>query len=216
MKLAGTNFGSKTDKNILTERVGGLIGHAADVVYLNGVQVDANGAALTGYRYLGGFIGKADNHVNVKMMEEDGTDPEMFPTATGIKFYVTYDASESTAEVNDPYQGRTGIFVGSINLEKNVTFVDVQDVKPEIVYVKGCKANEAVAFKIEGDESRFFFKRDADNADQTLIGNSGFELPGTLGTFKINGKEYQVFKTGKPFIVGNPKLYSLIREAHVK
>ena len=223
VKLAGTNFGSKTDKNVLTEMVGGVIGHAADVVNLNGVQVDGNGAKLTGYRYMGGYIGKSDNHVTVKMMEEDGSDPEVFPTVTGIEFYVTFDATVDAAEVNDPYQGTTGAFIGTINLRKNITIADVENVKPAIVYVKGCKASEGKAYKIQDTTHRYFFHRDGDYADQTLIGNSGFELPGDpgwlpatdpLGTFKINKKTYEIYKTEHSFTVGSPKLYSLINEAH--
>ena len=218
VKLAGTNFGSKTDKNILTANVGGLIGYADKKVELNGVQVDANGAYLTGYMNLGGFIGQSNDEVKVKMMEEDGDDPEVFPTATGIKFFVTYNATEGTSNVNDPGQGTTGVFIGRINIKKDFTFVDVPNVKPAIVYASkddGCKADESKCFVIEDPEHRFFFKRDADNADQTLIGYSGHDIS-TVGLFKINGNKYEIFKTGATFTVGSPKLYSLINEAHVK
>ena len=222
VKLAGDKFGCDGVDNVLTANVGGLIGLAKEKATFVGVQVDATGTKLTGYKNMGGFIGQTESNTDIKMAEKDGDDPMVKPTVTGLEFYVTYDATEGTGKVNDPFQGTTGAFIGAINLGFSQTIADVANVKPAIVYAKGCKANEGLAFMIQGDESRFFFKRDADNADQTLIGNSGYGIPGestlypgTPGTFKINGNVYQVFKTGQPFVVGNPKLYSLIREAHV-
>ncbi len=215
VKLAGEKFGCDGVDNVKTANVGGLIGLADGAVTFTGVQVDATGTKLTGYKNMGGFIGKASKNTTIKMAEKDGSDPMVKPTVTGLEFYVTYDATEGTGKVNDPYQGTTGAFIGAIDLGYSQTIADVANVKPAIVYAQGCKANEGKAFMIEGTDSRFFFKRDGDNADQTLIGNSGYEIPGSPGTFKINDNVYQVFKTGSPFIVGNPKLYSLIREAHV-
>ena len=209
VKLAGDNFGTKTDKNVKTANVGGLIGLAQGAVELTGVQIDASATTLTAYKNIGGFIGKATKNVDIKMAEEDGSDPEIFPTVTGLKMYVTFDATEGSSEVNDPYQGTTGQFIGAINLGKNITIIDVDNVKPTLT-IAG-KANEAVAFKIEDTTHRYFFGR----GDQTLIGQSGFELPTILGTFKINDKTYEVFKTGKPFTVGSPKLYELTNEPHV-
>ncbi len=224
VKLAGGKFGSNGTDNVKTANVGGLIGLAKGVTTLIGTQVDATGAQLTGYKNLGGYIGSTTSNTNVRMAEKDGDDPRVDPVVTGLKFFITYDASEATAEVNDPYQGTNGWFIGAINLAFSQTFTDVANVMPAIVYADkndGCKANEAVAFKISDTTHRYFFKRDAANADQTLIGNSGFVLPGepgfpgTSGTFSINGAKYEVFKTDFPFIVGHPKLYSLINEAHV-
>lgn len=208
VKLAGDNFGSKTDKNIKTANVGGLIG-TTGWANLTGVQVDASATTLTGYKCIGGFIGRAYDNVTIKMAEEDGDDPEVFPTVKGLKMYVTFDATEGGSEVNDPYQGTTGQFIGFINLAKDITIADVTDVNTKLS-IAG-KVNEKAAFKIEDTTHRYFFGR----GDQTLIGQSGFELPGTLGTIKINDKQYEVFKTGVPFTVGSPKLYELTNEPHV-
>jgi hypothetical protein len=212
VKLAGTNFGCDGVDNVQTANVGGLIGLAKGEVTFTGVQVDATGTKLTGYKNMGGFIGKTENKTTIKMAEKDGSDPMVKPTVTGLEFFVTFDATEGGFEVNDPYQGSTGAFIGAIHLGYKLEVSDVADVKPTIV--AGGKANEGKAFKIEDTTHRFFFKRDADNADQTLVGNSGYDITGAA-QFKINNRVYQIYKTGYAFIVGSPKLYSLINEAHV-
>ena len=211
VKLAGDNFGTKTDKNVQTANVGGLVG-CTGWATLTGVQVDASATTLTGYKNMGGFIGRAYNTVTIKMAEEDGDDPEVMPTVTGLKFYVTYLATEGAgAPKNDPAQGSTGHFIGYIDVTKNYTISDVDDVKPTITV--GGKVNEQKAILIENPTDYFWFKRDADNADQTLIGNSGFDA--STGDIKINGFGYEIYKTGVPFIVGHPKLYSLIKDAYL-
>ena len=120
VKLAGDNFGTKADKNALTANVGGLIGKVGDNidVVLTGTSVDASATTLTAYKNIGGFIGSAGGNVTIKMAEEDGDDPEIFPTVSGLKMYVTFDATEGSSDVNDPYQGTTGQFIGSISLYK--------------------------------------------------------------------------------------------------
>ena len=215
VKLAGDNFGTKTDKNVLTANVGGLIGNIEGKATLIGVQVDASQTTLTGYKNMGGLIGRAYGGVEIKMAEEDGDDPEVMPTVTSPKFYVTYLATEGAgAPKNDPAQGSTGHFIGCINISSNVTISDVDDVKPTITATG--KTDETKAILIENPTDYFWFMRDADNADQTLIGNSGFTTPSTpLENIKINGLEYDIYKTGKPFKVGSPKLYSLIKDAYV-
>ena len=217
VKLAGKNFGTLPTKNAQTANVGGLIGSAGWAT-LTGCQVDATGVALTGYKCMGGYIGRSYSEVNIKMAEEDGDDPEVLPTVTGLSFYVTYDATKDLGgEKNDPYQGSTGWFIGSINLEKDVTIGDIdveKELKRPIAQAEGSKANEKVASLIESVYSHFWFMRDEANADQTLIGNSGFDIT-TVGTFTIQGKEFEIFKTGSSFTVGSPKLYSLIKDAYV-
>ena len=211
VKLAGDNFGTKTDKNVQTANVGGLVG-ATGWAKLTGVQVDATETTLTGYKCMGGFIGRAYDDVTIKMAEEDGDDPEVMPTVTGLKFYVTYLATEGVgAPKNDPFQGSTGHFIGSINVAKDVTIVDVDDVKPTITAAG--KADETKAITIESVTDYFWFMRDAANADQTLIGNSGFVKE--TGDITINGLKYEIFKTGVPFTVGSPKLYSVVKDAYV-
>ena len=210
VELAGTNFGAQTTKNVLTANVGGLIGQAADVVTLTGVSVDASATTLTAYKNIGGFIGYAASNVYIKMAEEDGADPEVFPAVTGLKMFVTFNATEGSSEVNDPYQGTTGQFIGAINLEnKTIKIADVADIKPTLT-ITG-KVDETKAFKIEDETHRYFFGR----GDQTLIGQSGFKWTGTVTKPEINGKVYEVFKTGVPFTVGSPKLYELTNEPHV-
>jgi hypothetical protein len=211
VKLAGDNFGTKTDKNVKTANVGGLVG-CTGWATLTGVQVDASATTLTGYKNMGGFIGRAYNTVTIKMAEEDGDDPEVMPTVTGLKFYVTYLATEGAgAPKNDPAQGSTGHFIGYINVTKDYTISDVDDVKPTITV--GGKVNEQKAILIESPTDYFWFMRDADNADQTLIGNSGFDA--STGNININGFGYEIYKTGVPFTVGHPKLYSLIKDAYI-
>lgn len=213
VKLAGANFGTNTEDNAKTAAVGGLIGYAGAKVTLEGTQVTATGSKLTGYRKMGGFIGVAADDVDIKMAQKVGNDIQVKPAVTGLEFYVTYDATEGGFEYNDPDQGTTGWFIGSIDVTDKVTIVDVAPGDVYRAVVAGGKANEAKSIYIETPTDYFWFKRDPANADQTLIGLSGFVKD--AGQITINGRKYEVFKTGVPFVVGSPKLYSLIKDSYI-
>jgi hypothetical protein len=215
VKLAGEYFGTNNEDNALTANVGGLIGQAKSAaVTLEGTQVNATGTKITGYKQMGGFIGLASDDVTIKMAQKVGDDIQVKPTVTGLQFYVTYDATEGGFEYNDPFQGTTGWFIGSIDVNKTVTIKDVATGDVYRAVVSGGKANEAKAILIESPNDYFWFKRDPANADQTLIGlSSSFAKDG--GNITINGRTYEVFKTGVPFTVGSPKLYSLIKDSYI-
>ena len=225
VKLAGKNFGAAVPvKNDQTNYVGGLIGQT-DGATLTGCQVDATGVALTGYKCLGGFIGRSYHPVTIQMAEEDyvkGIDP-VYPTVTGLEFYVTYDATKAiTGEKNDQYQGSTGWFIGSINYQKNLTISDVPaaDLKRKIAQASGSLANEKVACWIESVKDYYWFVRTKLNgqekADQTLIGNSGFEYdPTAAGDMKINNVRFEIHKSGASLKDSDSKkLYSIIKDAY--
>ena len=222
--LAGTNFGATLGKNAQTANVGGLLG-ATGWANLIGCEVDATGVALTGYKCMGGFIGRSYDVVNIKMAEEDYENgiPEAYPTVTGLEFNVTYDATKAiSGEKNDQYQGSTGWFIGSINYQKNLTISDIQtsDLKRKIVQAAGSLANEKVACLIESLYDYYWFVRTKLNgeekADQTLIGNSGFEYdPGAAGDMKIMNVFFEIHKTGTGLKHSDSKkLYSLIKDAY--
>lgn len=214
VKLAGGNFGTNTEDNAKTANVGGLIGQAKSAaVTLEGTQVDATNAKLTGYSQMGGFIGSANNAVTIKMAQKIGDDIQVKPAVTGLQFYVTYDATEGGFDYNDPLQGSTGWFIGSVDVDQTVEIDDVATGDVYRAVVAGGKANEAKSIWIEAPTKYYYFKRDAGNADQTLIGQSGFQKDDKK--IKINGRTYEIFKTGEPFVVGSPKLYSLIMDSYI-
>ena len=206
--LTGDAFGSNGSNNLQSGNIGGLIGAVLGDASLEGTQVDASAAALTGYYAMGGFIGKAGGKISAKMAEEDGSDPEMNLTVTGLKFNVTYLDTENSSNVNDMEQGKTGLYVGTANLAKDIKLVDVpaSDINTSLS-ISG-KADESKAFYIESTTKRFFFNRE----EQTLIGQSGFNR--NTGNITVNGKKYDVYKEGEPYTAGAPKFYSLTLEAH--
>ena len=226
VKLVGDNFGAAYPvKNAQTNYVGGLIGVAVGNASLIGSQVDATGAILTGYKSLGGFIGKSMGDVTIRMAEEDFDKgiPEAYPTVTGLKFYVTYDATKAiSGEKNDQFQGSTGWFIGSINYKKNLTISDIQtsDLKRKIDQAAGSLANEKVACWIESTTDYYWFVRSKLNgqekADQTLVGNSGFEyISGDAGDMKINNVRFEIHKSGASLKDSDSKkLYSIIKDAY--
>jgi hypothetical protein len=213
VKLAGSYFGTDNVDNALTANVGGLVGYAAGKVTLEGTQVTATGTKITGYKHMGGFIGYTQEDVDIKMAQKVGDDIQVKPAVTGLEFYVTYDATEGGFEYNDPNQGTTGWFIGFFYTQKKATIVDVEPGDVYRAVVAGGKANEAKSIYIEDPKSYFWFKRDPANADQTLIGLSGFAKDAEKIT--INGRKYEIFKTGVPFVVGSPKLYSLIKDSYI-
>ena len=105
---------------------------------------------------------------------------------TGLKFYVTFDATEGTSLKNDPAQGSTGQYIGAVKFAagSDVNIVDAENIKTPIS-VDG-KVNEAKDILIESPTDYFWFMRSEDN-----------------------------YKTGTPFTVGSPKLYSLIKDAYI-
>jgi hypothetical protein len=208
VKLAGEKFGSDGVYNVQTANIGGVIGLTKDNTTFTGVTVDASATTLSGYKNMGGYIGSATSWVTVRMAEADGDDLMALPTVTGLKMNVTFDATENSGKVNDPYQGTTGHFIGAVDVSKTIAISDVNDVKPTLTV--GGKVDEGKACKIQDPEHKFYFHR----GDQTLIGNSGFELDAKKIT--INGNVYQIQKTGEDFTVGNPILYSLTDQPHVK
>ena len=217
--LAGTNFGATLGKNAQTANVGGLLG-ATGWANLNGCQVDATGVALTGYKCMGGFIGRSYDVVNIKMYEGDDSKgiAEVYPTVTGLSFNVTYDLTQGLgAKTNDPDQGTTGWFIGSIDVNDNLTITDVKDadVKRDIVQAAGSLANEPVASLITTTSTLYYFRRDAGKADQTLVGNSGFytstpDDTGTPGVYRINGVRFCIYKANVAVAEADaPRFYSL-------
>ena len=226
VKLAGTSFGSVVPvKNAQTGNIGGLIGIAVKLTKLIGCQVDANNVPFTGYNKMGGFIGRSHSHVTIKMEEGDDSQgiAEMYPSVTNLSFNVTYDLTQGPgAKTNDPEQGTTGWFIGSIDVDHNLTITDVQnaDIKRDIVQASGSLANEAVASLITSTSTKYYFRRDADKADQTLVGNSGFYTStpddgGTPGVYTINGVRYCIYKTKVAVAEADaPRFYSLNLEPY--
>ena len=219
VKLAGTNFGTVPGKNAQTSYVGGLVG-TTGWANLYGCQVDATGVALTGYRCMGGFIGRSYNVVNIKMDEGNDAEgiPEMYPEVKGLTFCVTYDATQGLgAKTNDPDQGTTGWFIGYLNVEQNLTIFDVADtdVKRDIVQTADSKANEAKAVLIINPSEYYYFRRDfaAGKADQTLVGNSGFYTG--AGKYYIDGVEFAIYKAGEGAPVDSKRLYSLTMDPYI-
>ena len=229
VKLAGENFGTAVDpatkiaKNAQTGRVGGLIGFASKTTELIGCQVDANDVPLTGYNCMGGFIGRSFGAVTIKMDEGDDSKgiAEMYPKVENLSFYVTYDLTQGPgAQTNDPEQGTTGWFIGSIDVNHNLTIADVNndDIKRNIVQASGSLANEDVASYITTTHTLYYFRRDfaEKKADQTLVGNSGFYTStpddgGTPGAYTINGVRYYIYKSGVATLMppDAPRFYSL-------
>ncbi len=230
VKLAGANFGTTapTIKNAKTGCVGGLIGAAGKKTDLIGCQVDATGVALTGYNNMGGFIGRSYSAVTIKMDEADDANgiAEMYPSVTGLSFFVTYDASKN-GSTNDPEQGSTGWFIGSINVDKDLTISDVadDDVNRAIVQAPGSKFDEPAAVSLYAPSEYLYFRRDGDNAQQTLIGNSGFRCSSAVavdpGKYFINGSVFGIYHYGsdaagyKPVVTGAGKLYSITKDPYI-
>lgn len=230
VKLASDNgyFGTVPTKNVKTGNVGGFFGYSSNVV-LTGCQVDANGIALAGHKNMGGFIGHSDGYVTIKMDEADDAKgiEEMYPKVTGLSFFVTYDASLNGA-TNDPEQGSTGWFIGSINVDKALTISDVDwdnDLNRAIVQASGSKFNEPAAVSLFAPSEYLYFRRDGANAVQTLIGNSGFRCLSTSATvpgkYFINGHEFAIYHFGSKaagaYAVepGALRLYSITKDPYI-
>lgn len=206
IKLATGYFGSMDGtKNIKSYGIGGAIGIANDAATLKGVTVDASDAILSGYYGLGGFIGIAANTVDVLTDPELGDRPETACAVKGVKSFWVTQLNLGSFD-NDPKQGMTGYYIGTVDLTKAVKIEDAADVKPTLTI--GGKANEAKAFNVVTGSKMQVFSR----ADQTLIGQSGFNV--TTTNPEINGKTYSVKKTGESFIDGSGILYNVTVTAY--
>lgn len=114
VKLGNGNFGSDGTNNLKSANIGGVIGAALGGAVLSGVQVDASKATLSGYHSIGGFIGKAKGNVVISKNGPTGKLNEMKPEVTGLKINVTYVTNAVDQTVNDLNQGKTGLYIGTV------------------------------------------------------------------------------------------------------
>ena len=203
VKLATGYFGSMDGmKNIGANCIGGAIGHATGDATFKAVNVDINGAILAGHYGLGGFIGKADAKVEILTRPELGTTPKLTSGVTGLnKFEVT--KVDLGSYDNDTKQGMTGYYIGTVNLGSSSNIITIEEAANVAPTFTVSRANLNVAFSVTGAKAYYYSQ-----ADQTLIGQSGFTSAWTVAKPTINGKVYQVYQSDAASIPVN-QLYKV-------
>ena len=207
------NFGPIAQK---AYNVGGVIGTAKNVDF-KGVRINAQEATLNGYYNIGGFVGYVSGTVNIE--NGQNADGSVFKTNVNKlgAINVTYLDNRSSALKNDPFQGKTGLYIGSVNLDQEgvngdpvtVIFINSSDDATKKFTLKGVY-DESKAMVIEDVNSIYQFQR----GEQTLIGNCGYDDP-NKNEILINNKQYAVQKTDRDFKAGYSVFYKLVKDDYV-
>jgi hypothetical protein len=184
VKLAQGNFGSDGTKNIKTANVGGLGGVAAKDVVINGVEVDASQATLTGWYNLGGMFGRTAGNVTITDAPDDDIN-NLAALQTKViapaAFQVTFLDTNPPLDRIDLNQGKTGLYIGSAVLSNNIDIQATGNQYNDAITVTGV-AEESAAWEhgnaIYGAstiEGKWIFGRKDANGKfiQTMIGQSG-------------------------------------------
>jgi uncharacterized protein YbdZ (MbtH family)/cytoskeletal protein CcmA (bactofilin family) len=205
----GATIGSNGNTNILAHNIGGVLGLATGDVDFKGVRVNFQNGTVGGWYNLGGLLGSGEANVNIANGDIDDTHSDIFKTMVNKlgSLNVTYI---DTRAVNDPFQGKTGLYIGSVDLdEDNDIIINSSDNANKKLTIGGV-ADESKAFVIDDEHARYFFIR----GDQTLVGFCGFDNPEKIQII-INGKQYGVWKDDRDFKAGWGIFYRLVKENHV-
>ena len=189
------NVGSDGSKNLKAKGIGAVLGITKGNAELKGVRVNGKDGMLQGWSRIGGLIGDAQGNVTIGDIAEYDELGGQTGHVNGLKINVTNVELDAPLVNRDLEQGRTGLYVGSADLTKDVVINTKDDKiteKPTITGAKEARAYFHGTVK-EGEteyEGNFFFKR----AAQYLIGQSGTEENANTPV-KINNKSYYVKKS---------------------
>lgn len=180
--LAKGNFGSDGSKNIKSANIGGVLGAAMSKATFNGVQLDGKNATITGYFGLGAMIGSAKGGATFTDAPADDANnlEEVQTKVIAPKFEVTFVDVDGPLNSTDLNQGKTGLYIGTADLTKDIIIEATGNKYNDKFTVKG--ANEDVVWE-NGEATinsqvytgKYSFNRmpDGKNMIQTLIGQSG-------------------------------------------
>jgi hypothetical protein len=184
VKLAQGNFGSDGTKNIKSANIGGLAGAALKTAVINGVEVDASQATITGYHSLGGMFGRTTGDVTITDAPDDDIN-NLAALQTKVvapaAFQVTFLDTNPPLDRIDLNQGKTGLYIGSAVLSNNIDIQATGNQYNDAITVTGV-AEESAAWEhgnaIYGAstiEGKWIFGRKDANGKfiQTMIGQSG-------------------------------------------
>lgn len=221
VELSG-NFGSDGVNNVQLSNIGGIFGNATENVILKGVRVGCNGAKLSGYANMGGFIGLlgypittseegitigADQNKTLIITDCGATDDlgAKSTAVNGLTVNVTYCETGSddnpSIQYPDTKQGTTGLYVGSANLNEYKIDIKVTEDNVFENYNFEGLADWSKAWwahtNIDIDQNTYSYVKFVYNhGNQSLIGQCGDILDAANMQVKINGKSYFVKATG--------------------
>lgn len=196
----GSTFGSDGKTNKLAYGIGGVLGYVYGDIDFDGVRINANESTLGGWCYIGGLVGYAEGEIKITNGKTTDKYTDIFKTQVNKLKAINVTYLDKRA-VNDPQQGKTGLYIGGCDLDDEIYIYSSDDVNKKLT-ITGL-ADESKAFD-QQEMGRFFFLR----GQQTFIGNSGYDDPVEV-PYHINNKLYAVEKTGSDFKSGMQRLYGL-------
>lgn len=215
VELVGGSFGATPTTNTKAVRIGGLAGYVyGNKIVVKGVDVNGKRAIVTGWGGLGGLFGGVNGDdleatiSNAKNTSEYGA---MTTKVSDLTLRVTNLEVDDPIDENDLEQGKTGLYIGTIDNLTDIEKLTIEDGigntvadQPTIVnsdyettYLKRAFWTAEQLTSGAWDYKRVFKYTDDygehEINSQYLIGQSGAWNP-SANAVRIKGKSYNVLK----------------------